>query len=551
MRFIFTLLALLWLCACAPAAPRADLILSGGPIYTGLDERPVEALAIRAGRVAFAGAAAEAEKLGGPETQRIDLKGAAAFPGFVDAHAHLRGVGERELTLNLEGVPSLAALLERVAAQAAKTPEGALISGRGWIETKWPEARFPTAADLDRVAPNHPVLLVRADGHALVANSQALALSGITAASKDPEGGQILRGPGGAPAGMLIDRAMGLTAGLQPEASAAARREALAAGLQVYARYGWVGMHNMSVPWADVETLEAMAGAQPLALRVYNAVTPEAAAQLLAQGPRASADGRVITRAIKYYVDGALGSRGAALFAPYADAPGQGLLLLQPGEAAAAYDAALAKGLQVATHAIGDRGNALVLDWYEQAFARKAPAQSPRWRIEHAQVLRPVDIPRFQQAGVIASMQPSHAISDLHFASARLGLQRLEGAYAWRSLRASGAVIAGGSDAPVERGDPLIEFYAAAARQDLEGFSGEGWRPEEALDRLGALKLFTSGPAFAAFEEAERGTLEPGKFADVSVFSVDLMRAPLGDIPKGRALLTLIEGRAAFRAEGW
>jgi predicted amidohydrolase YtcJ len=263
----------------------------------------------------------------------------------------------------------------------------------------------------------------------------------------------------------------------------------------------------------------------------------------------------VRTQAVKVYADGALGSRGAALFAPYADAPGEGLLLLQRGEAAPMFDAALRAGLQVCTHAIGDKANALVLDWYAEALGRtprnaRAVAE-PRWRIEHAQVVRPQDFARFQGLGVIASMQPSHAISDLYFAPARLGPKRLEGAYAWRSLLASGAVIAGGSDAPVERGDPLIEFYAAIARRDLAGASGPDWSPEEAVARSQALAMFTSGPAFAAFEEQERGALTPGRYADVSVFSVDLLQAEPAAILKGRALLTLIEGKQAFRAADW
>jgi len=556
MRFLLALLATLWLAACGPRPQPADTLLFGGPIYTGTSEQAVEALAIREGRVAFAGALAEAERLAGPATERIDLKGAAAFPGFVDAHAHLRGIGERELTLNLEGVASLAELLQRVADRVALTPKGELVAGRGWIETKWPDGRFPTAADLDRVSPDHPVLLVRADGHALVANSAALQAAGVTAATADPAGGQILKDARGQPTGMLIDRAMDLVSALRPEGSPEALRQALQTGLQVYARYGWVGLHNMSTPWDDVLQLEAFAERGRLPLRVYNAVTPEAGKQLLEGGPRRTPDGQVITRAIKYYVDGALGSRGAALFDPYADAAASsGLLLLTPEEAAAAYQAALRAGLQIATHAIGDRGNALVLDWYGQALAAvpasERKAAEPRWRVEHAQVLRPADIPRFRELGVIASMQPSHAIGDLHFAPARLGPERLTGAYAWASLVKDGAVVAGGSDAPVERGDPLIEFYAAVARKDLEGFAGPDWHPEEALDRLAALKLFTAAPAYAAFEEAERGTLEVGKFADVSVFSVDLMQAEPADIPKGKALLTLIEGKQAFRAEGW
>jgi hypothetical protein len=313
----------------------------------------------------------------------------------------------------------------------------------------------------------------------------------------------------------------------------------------------------MSVPWEDVEQLEQLAesGEYP-GLRVVNYVTPESAERLFASGARNAAGGRVVTRGIKFYVDGALGSRGAALFEPYTDAPHtRGLVQLTPEQIAPVYERALRQGIQVTTHAIGDRGNSLVLDWYAQAMSRVPATQRPvrdtRWRIEHAQVVRPSEIGRFKAQGVIASMQPSHAIGDLHFAPARLGEARLDGAYAWRSLLRSGAHLVGGSDAPVERGDPLIEFYAAVARKDLKGFTGPGWHPEQALDRPTALKLFTAWPAYAAFAERELGTIAVGKRADLTVFDIDLMRAPEAQIPKGRALLTIVDGRIAHRDAAW
>lgn len=541
-------------CAAAPNPLPADLVIWGGPIHTGDPAAPeVEAAAVQGGRFVAVGARRQVEGLVGPQTEVVDLRGAAAFPGFTDAHAHLRGVGERELTLNLEGTQSVAELVQRVAQAAQALPPGATLSGRGWIETGWPEGRMPTAKDLDAAAPDRPVALVRADGHALVANTAALAKAGITTASADPEGGRIERDASGAPTGLLIDNAMDLVAGLLPASSEAERRRALEKGLEVYAAYGWTGLHNMSVPAEDVTLLEALAAAEPLPLRVYNAVTPESAQTLFTEGARTTPDGRVITRAIKAYSDGALGSRGAALFAPYADAPHtSGLLLMREDEAARLYDFAIGKDLQMAVHAIGDRGNALTLEGFEQAFARAGvDGKALRWRVEHAQVVRPADIPRFAANGVIASMQPSHAIGDLHFAPARLGDDRLDGAYAWKSLLAAGAALAGGSDAPVERGSPLIEFYAAAFRKDLTGFAGPDWRPEEALSRMEALALFTSGPAFASFREDELGRIAVGYRADVSVFDVDLMQAAPEQILEGQALLTLIDGRTAYRRRGW
>ena len=293
------------------------------------------------------------------------------------------------------------------------------------------------------------------------------------------------------------------------------------------------------------------AGRAPL--RVYNAVDLDEAAPLFRDGPRQTADGRITTRAIKLYADGALGSRGAALLAPYADAADStGLMKLKPEETLPVLLKALNSGIQVCTHAIGDRANRVMLDLYEKALASPPPAnvrrQAPRWRIEHAQNITAADIPRFAKLGVIPSMQPSHAIGDLHFAGARLGEARLANAYPWKTLIAAGAIIPGGSDAPVERGDPLIEFYAAVSRQDLQGRSGPGWHPELAVDRATALKMFTAWPAYARFAEGDLGTIAVGKKADLSAFSVDLMKAPVADIPKGHAVLTVVDGAVVFAA---
>lgn len=559
MTRLLAVLAALLLAPLAHAQPAADLIVWGGPIYTGDPATPkVEAIASRNGVISFAGARAGAEALKGPRTQVVNLRGAAAFPGFTDAHAHLRGIGERELTLNLEGTASIAALVETVRTRVASASPNAVIVGRGWIETHWPEKRFPTAADLDAVSPSNAVILERADGHAVVANSKALAMAGITAATQAPTGGEILRGANNAPTGMLIDNAMSLIGSVVQKAGRPTVDAAIASAFKVYPARGWTGVQNMSIEWDEVLALEAASRRATIPLRLYNAVTPNAADKLFASGARRSPDGRVVTRAIKFYMDGALGSRGAALFDPYSDAPqSRGLVMLTPEQARPVFDRALKRGLQIATHAIGDRGNAMVLDIYAQSFAavpaaqRPASVREPRWRIEHAQHLREGDIQRFKQLGVIASMQPSHAIGDLHFAPARLGDARLGGAYAWEALEKTGAIIAGGSDAPVEKGDPLIEFYAAVARKDLAGFSAPNWHSENAVSRETALAMFTVNPAYAAFENHLRGQLKPGQRADVSVFSVDLMTAPVEEIPKGRALLTVIDGRTAWRADGW
>ncbi|GAB4521944.1 MAG: amidohydrolase [Amphiplicatus sp.] len=492
------------------------------------------------------GARADIDPLAGRDAEVIELESGALYPGFVDSHAHLLGIGLRELTLNLEGVGSIDELVDIVAANVTESPPGATVYGRGWIETGWPEKRMPTRDDLDPVSPDNPVVLTRADGHAAVVNSAALAAAGVDAQTPDPEGGRIEKDASGRPTGMLIDRAMDLVSPLIGAPDEARRNEAYAVGARVYAAYGWTGLHNMSVEPEDVAIMERLAAQGDLPIRVYNALEPAGLDWLEENAPRTDDTGRVITRAVKLYADGALGSRGAALFEPYADAPDTaGLLLMTPDEAKALMRRALAAGVQVCTHAIGDKANALALDWYAEAL--QGAQGEPRWRIEHAQIVRPADIPRFAALGVIASMQPSHAIGDLFFAPARLGPGRLDGAYAWRSLIDADAIIAGGSDAPVERGDPLIEFYAAVARRSLDGFQGEDWRPEEAVTREEALKMFTLWPAYASFQESALGSIEPGKRADFTAFSKDIMTIPVAEIPTARATLTVVDGVVAYR----
>jgi predicted amidohydrolase YtcJ len=543
------LIALLYSSPVAAAAAPADLVIWGGPIYTAVDAKPkAEAVAVSHGRIAFVGGRAGAQALVGPKTRVIDLKGAALFPGFTDSHAHLREVGERELTLNLEGSKSAAEVTARLKAYLAEHPPAGLVVGGGWIETGWPEGRFLDRADLDAVAPTSPVLLQRSDGHALTANSAALKAAGIDETTPAPAGGQILKGPDGKPTGMLVDNAMGLVDRLRTAPTRDQKLAAYRAAFRVESAYGWTGVHFMSVDWADVPLLEEMAQNHEASLRVYNAISGQQAAPLFASGPRATADGRITTRAIKLFMDGALGSRGAMLFEPYSDAPGlKGTFITDPAVMRPLMAKALASGIQVSTHAIGDRGNATALDLYEETFkADPAAGKAARWRIEHAQIIRPVDIPRFHADAVIASMQPSHAIGDFHFAPARLGKDRLKGAYAWKSLLNSGAVVTGGSDAPVERGAPLIEFYAAVARKDLKGYSDADWHPEERLSRAEALKLFTSSAAYARFAENDLGTIAVGKRADLSGFSVDLMTAPEAAIPKGHAVLTVVDGQVVY-----
>ncbi|WP_428410213.1 amidohydrolase [Hyphococcus sp.] len=535
----------------AASAPAPVTIFTGGPVYTGVEGAgPAEAVAVSDGVILAVGTRDLVVASAGESPQIVDLDGAALYPGFTDAHAHLLGIGMRELTLNLEDVSSIAELVSIVEANVQHTGETETIYGRGWIETAWPEERMPTRDDLDPVSPDNPVILIRADGHALVANSAALDAAGIDDETPDPDGGKIERYDAGRATGILIDNAQGLVRELLGETSDAKKRDAYAKASAVYTAYGWTGIHAMSVDPQNVAMIEDLSDEDAIKLRVYNSIDQSGLDALIDSGPRMSADGHVTTRAIKLYMDGALGSRGAALIAPYSDRPDtSGLLLMKKEEAVPMLEKALEAGIQVNTHAIGDRGNKLLLDWYEEVFAAHPDKTDVRWRDEHTQILRTEDIPRYAALGVIASMQPSHAIGDLYFAPDRLGPDRLAGAYAWRALIDAGAIIAGGSDAPVERGDPLIEFYAAVARRGLDGYQDANWRPDQAVTREEALKMFTVWPAYAAFQENMLGTIEPGKQADFTVFSKDIMTIPEEDILTAKSVMTVVEGEIVFQAE--
>ena len=546
--------SILVMSACSPKQdagnPAASpvTIFTGGQIYTGVDDAPTaEAVAVADGVIVAVGARELVEAGAGDNPTIVDLKGATLFPGFTDAHAHFFGIGMRELSLNLEGVGSISELVSIVAANVQHAGEGELVYGRGWIETGWPEGRMPNRDDLDPVSGDTPVVLERADGHAMVANSAALAAAGIDDATPDPDGGKIERDANGRATGILIDNAMNAVAPLFSEPDMAEKREAYAKASDVYAAYGWTGLHNMSVDPEDLEIIESMADEGAIDLRVYNSLRRSGFAALAKSGPRQSANGHVITRAIKLYIDGALGSRGAALSEPYSDRPDtSGLFLMKPDKAAALFEQAINAGIQINTHAIGDRGNTVLLNWYANTMAAHPDKNDTRWRIEHAQILHSTDIPRFAELGVIPSMQPSHAIGDLYFAPARLGTDRLDGAYAWRALIDSGSIIAGGTDAPVERGDPLIEFYAAVARRGLDGYQDENWHAEQAVTRAEALKMFTLWPAYASFQEETLGLIEPGKRADFTVFSKDIMTVEESEILNAKPVMTVVDGEIVF-----
>ena len=533
-------------------AEDADLLLTNGNIYTVTEKQPdAEAVAVKTNRIVFVGSNEDAKKFHAAKI--VDLHGRTMVPGFTDSHCHIFGIGEREMRLNLEGTNSREDFLGRVKERVDKTGPGKWITGRGWIETFWKPPQFPTCQDLDKIAPNNPVFLTRADGHASIANSAALRIARIDKDTVDPFGGQILR-KNGEPNGMLLDNAQDFVARNIPKPTEGEREEALLRGIDREIKLGWCEIQNAGSHKEDVDLIRKAFENGKIKIRFVNAVygPGEDAQSFLREGPTVNAfDHHFTQRTIKVLVDGALGSRGAALLKPYSDAPEtSGFLTEKPEGLRTMFEDALRRGVQVETHAIGNRANRLILDLYEQAFKAAPPDErkirEPRWRIEHAQIVDPNDIPRFAKLGVVPSMQPSHAISDLFFAPARLGMERLIGAYAWQSFIKSGCIIAGGSDAPVERGEPMIEFYAAVARKSIKGESGEGWHPEQAVSRENALRMFTIWPAYAAFQEKDKGSIEVGKLADFTVLSQDIMKIPEMEILETRNEMTVIGGEIIY-----
>jgi predicted amidohydrolase YtcJ len=536
-------------------APPADLVFKNGNIYTANEQLPTaEAVAVKGDRIVFVGANSDAQKYVGKNTRVIDLQGRTMLPGLTDAHHHLSGVGFREMTLNLEGITSLPDFLARVKERVDQKKPGEWVTGRGWIETFWTPPVFPTRWDLDRIAPNNPVFLDRADGHGAIANSAALRIAGVDKSTPSPFGGEISKDKSGEPNGMMLDAAQDLVQSHIPPTTAADAEQALILGVQRDIKLGWTQVQDPGGSYADVGLDSKLYSEGKIKLRIYKGLSaPGPAAQrLLKDGPIIDAYGHHFTvRTLKFYADGSLGSRSAALLAPYSDKPEtSGFLTSKPEELQPLLREALRKGIQIQTHAIGDRGNRYILDQYELAMKAVPKAEwkikEPRWRVEHSQIVNPADIPRFKALGIIPSMQPSHAIGDLHFAPSRLGIARLAGAYAWQSFIKSGSIVPGGSDAPVERGEPMIEFYAAVARKDLKGFSGEGWHPEEAATREQALKMFTIWPAYAAFEESLRGSIENGKLADFTILSADIMKIPEMEILKTHCVMTVIGGEIVY-----
>ena len=555
LRALFLLLSLAVPSALAsqqrPAANApADLIVSNARIYTVDAARPVvEALAVRNGRIVFAGSEREAAALRGPATRSVDLAGRTVIPGMVDAHAHLVGLGQALANVDLVGTRSYEEVIARVAARARELPAGSWIQGRGWDQNDWGNTAFPTHDALSRAVPGHPVVLERVDGHATLANAAAMRAAGITAASRDPEGGRIERDAQRNPTGVFIDNAAGLLSSVVPNMTAAELRGAVTRAITEMHRFGLTGIHDAGAGRATIDAYEALARAGQLDLRLYVMIADDssALAHYFARGPQNGLhDGRLWIRAVKLYADGALGSRGAALLDPYTDDPNNsGLLVSPPEHIRRIAERGLRAGFQINTHAIGDRGNRVVLDAYEAAL-RTVPTADHRFRVEHAQVLHQDDIPRFAELGVIPSMQAVHQTSDMYWAGNRLGIGRIFGAYAWRSLLATGVPVPNGSDFPVEHVNPLLSFSASISRMDRNGWPVGGWYPQQRMTRDEALRSMTIWPAYAAFQERDLGSLGIGKYADFVVLDRDIMTVDERDVPHAVVLATYVGGKPVY-----
>jgi predicted amidohydrolase YtcJ len=545
------------------------MVLRNGKVVTLDDSRPeANAVAVRGGTIVAVGSDREIEAYIGPQTEVLDLEGRLAIPGFIEGHGHFMGLGNAKMILDLTRVKDWNEIVAMVG-EAAKTAEpGAWIQGRGWHQEKWASPPpgaiegLPLHIGLSEVSPENPVVLTHASGHAAFVNAKAMELAGIDRNTPDPPGGTIVKGPDGEPIGALRETAQRIVRNaLQryldqrpPEQKRADAERQLELASQDLLSKGIASFHDAGSDFATIDFFKEMAQAGKLPVRLYVMVrreSNEAMDEKLPQYKMTNAyDGHLTVRSIKRQIDGALGAHGAWLLEPYADLPESSGLVLEPVEdIAKTAEIAVKHGFQVNTHAIGDRGNRETLDIYEKAFA-SAPngGRDLRWRIEHAQHIDPADVPRFAKLGVIASMQGIHCTSDGPWVLKRLGEERAKsGAYVWRDLIASGAVVTNGTDVPVEDADPIASFYASVTRIMADGTA---FFPEQVMTREEALRSYTIQNAYAAFEEDVKGSLAPGKYADIVVLSKDILTVPAGEIPQARVLYTIVGGKILYRAEG-
>lgn len=550
--FLGTLTALAGAQAAAPRAAAstagiapADLIVTGSTIHTVDDAYAgTKAFAVRGGRFAYVGSVDGAMALRGPKTTILDLSGLVVLPGLIDAHLHLTSVGLDLSQADLYKLHSFDEVVARTVAFASTSPDPWIL-GDGWDQNLWPTKVFPTHDALSAAFPDRPVALSRVDGHAVLANAKAMQLAGVDKSTPDPAGGRIVRDARGNPTGVFVDAAQGLIYGKVPDPTHDQLVRATRRAIAECNRWGLTTVAEPGTGSARLAAHEALLQTGEYTIRTY-AMLLDDAALIDAHAQKGivvgAYDGRLWVRAIKMFADGALGSRGAALLAPYADDPANsGLVVTPQAHVQAVTEQALAAGFQVCVHAIGDRANRMVLDAYEAALL-KVPARDPRLRIEHAQVLAPTDIARFAKLGIIPSMQTTHQISDMAWAQARLGPRRILGAYAWRSLLDSGVIIANGTDAPVEAVSTLRTFHAAISRQNEQDEPPGGWYPDQRMTRDEALKSMTIWAAHANFQEQLLGSITPGKYGDFVVMDRDWMAASAETIMQTRIVATYLGG---------
>jgi len=547
---------------CGPRVDPADLVIRNGVVATMVAQNPrAEGAAVRGGRIVAVGTTREIQAYIGPGTEVIDLEGRFAMPGFIESHAHFTGVGAARMQLDLMKTTSWDEIVAMVAEAASKAKPGEWITGRGWHQEKWtrpPEPAvegFPTHELLSRAAPDNPVFLTHASGHASIANAKAMQLAGITRATPSPRGGEILKDAKGAPIGVFRETGDALLESALRQAREARSAEEVEAELarqveladREFLSKGITTVHDAGASFETVERYKRFAEAGRLGVRLYvmlNESNESLAANASKYRMVDAAGGHLTVRAVKRLADGALGSRGAWLLEPYADAPSTGLNTYPIDQLAETARIAAGNDLQLCVHAIGDRANRETLNVYESAY-KEAGRKDMRWRVEHAQHIAAADIPRFGALGVIPSMQGIHCTSDAPYVLARLGEERAaEGAYVWRKLMAGGATIANGTDAPVEAVDPLPGYHALVARRQK---NGEVFYAGQALSRDEALAAYTLNGAFAAFEEKSKGSLTPGKYADITVLSADITQVPEGDIEKAEVLYTIVGGKVLYK----
>lgn len=558
------LIAVAAACASAPQAEPATMVLRNGNIVTVEADMPrAEALAIRGDRIVAIGSEADIEPYIAPDTEVIDLGGQTAIPGFIEGHGHFMGLGESQMVLDLMDATSFEQIVGMVA-EAVKTAEpGEWILGRGWHQEKWTTAPspsvegFPYHDALSKISPDNPVLLEHASGHASFANAKAMELAGVTSRTASPAGGDIIKDASGRPIGVfretaagLIDRALGTwEEGKTPEQRAADARRRLTLATETALANGVTSFQDAGVGFDTVALYKQVAEEGGLGVRLWvmvRASNEQLRERLAQEKVVGAADNHLTVAAIKVSADGALGSRGAWLLEPYSDSPESTGLNTRPIETITeTASIAMDTGTQLAIHAIGDRANREVLDIYEAAFKANPGAGDLRWRIEHAQHLHPTDIPRFAELGVIASMQGVHCTSDAPYVLARLGAERAEGgAYVWQKLMQSGAIVSNGTDVPVERINPLANFYATVTRKSADGSVFYG---DQRMSREEALKSYTWNAAYAAKEEALKGSLAVGKLADITILSKDILTIPDDEIMTTEVVSTIVGGTMAYK----